>query len=493
MPRQRHKTTGFAQVLEELRKAAGSNGTTRGRLFERLTKSFLQEYDLYRRRFREVWLWDEYPDRKGRRDFGVDLVAEKHDGTRCAIQCKFYAKKTLAKSDIDSFLEAASRKREFDSMMLVYTAQGYGKQAEDALKGHGCHVLNFESLASSNMEWPDLARGLTQVRRKKPFEMMPHQRDAMRKVAAGLKDDDRGQMIMACGTGKTLTALRIAEKMCGGRNGLVLYAVPSISLMQQTIRAWSEQRKTEHSYIGVCSDPKVSHSETTDIPILEMEIGVTTDVDRIADSLGQQKKGVMTVVFSTYQSMGAVAGAQQKTGKKFDLMICDEAHRTTGVESDSENDRSAFMMVHDDIKAEKRIYMTATPKVYRSAAAAKARANDYTLYSMDDHRRFGTVLYRLGFSEAIDRKLLSDYRVLVLGVSEKYAASILHKMIKSTESAGDLNITDAARMVGIYKAFRNPGEEEVPHVQTAIVYTNRIRDSRNFAATFEKLDLDNRS
>ena len=485
------KTT-FSQILAELCKAAGDNGTTKGKLFERLAKSFLQTYDLYRRRFREVWLWDEYPDRDGRPDFGIDLVAEEHDGTRCAIQCKFYAKKTLAKSDIDSFLEAASRKREFGSMMLVYTAQGYSKQAEDALKGHNCHVLNFESLAGSNVEWPNLAAGLTQVRRKKPFEMMSHQKEALQRVTTSLKDVDRGQMIMACGTGKTLTALRIAEKMCSGRNGLVLYAVPSISLMQQTIRAWSEQRKSEHSYIGVCSDPKVSHSEVSDIPVLEMAVGVTTDKDKIAESLRRrQSKGGMTVVFSTYQSMGAVVAAQKKAGSKFDLVICDEAHRTTGVEGD-DDDRSAFMLVHDEIKAKKRVYMTATPRVYRSAAIAKAREKDYTLYSMDDHNRFGKEMYRLGFSEAIDKKLLSDYRVLVLGVSEKYAASVIQKMIKSTGEAGDINLTDTARMVGIYKAFQNPGKD-APNVQTAIVYTNRIRDSRNFAATFEKLDLDQKN
>ena len=485
----------FSQVLEGLRSVAGDNGTTRGRLFEKLTKSFLQAHDLYRKRFRTVWLWDEYPGRDGR-DVGADLVAEEHDGTLCAIQCKFYAKKTLTKSDIDSFLEFASRS-EFGSMMLVYTAQGYGKQAEDALKGHNCKVLDFESLAGSNVEWPDLAAGLTRVKQRKPFELMDHQKEALQKVVAGLRNADRGQMIMACGTGKTLTALRIAEKMCG-KGGLVLYAVPSISLMQQSIRAWSEQRKIEHAYVGVCSDPKVSHSsEMTDIPILEMEIGVTTDAGKIAKSLldKQKKKDGMTVVFSTYQSMGAVASAQQKANRTFDLVICDEAHRTTGAEAGGadEDDRSAFMLVHDDIRAKKRIYMTATPRVYRSAAVARARANDYTVYSMDDHDRFGKELYRLGFSEAIDKKLLSDYRVLVLGVSEKYAASVMHKMIKSTGDAGDINLTDTARMVGIYKAFQKPGGDDAPNVQTAIVYTNRIRDSRNFAATFEKLDLDTKN
>ena len=279
-------TVSFGQVLEHLRSVAGDDGTTSGKLFERLIQSFLQTDELYRDRFRNVWLWNDYPGRNGRPDFGIDIVAEEHGGSLCAMQCKFYAKKTIVKSDIDSFLEAGSRS-EFGSMMLFYTARGYGKNAEGALNGHNCKAFNFESLANSNVDWPDLASGITDIKPKPKYKLRSDQEEALGNVESGFSKSDRGQMIMACGTGKTLISIKMAESMVG-KGGLVLYAVPSISLMHQAIRHWSEQRGIPHGYIGVCSDPNVSYGERTDIPIAEMEIRVTTDPDRIAASL---KKG----------------------------------------------------------------------------------------------------------------------------------------------------------------------------------------------------------
>ncbi len=156
-------------------------------------------------------------------------MGKERDGSLCAIQCKFYDRKRLVKSDIDSFLEA-SRRSEFDSRMLFYTAKGYGKQVEDAMKGHDCQAVNFASLANSNVEWPDLATGITEVKRGEPLSLRKHQEKAIEAVMTGLEGNDRGQLLMACGTGKTLTSLRLAERMVGV-GGLVLYAVPSISLM----------------------------------------------------------------------------------------------------------------------------------------------------------------------------------------------------------------------------------------------------------------------
>ena len=481
--------TGFGQALAHLRSVADGNGHTKGKLFEMLVRSFLKTYPVFANRFEEVWLWKDYPGRDGRSDFGIDLVAKEKDGSLCAIQCKFYDGKTLTKSDIDSFLEAGSR-LEFDSMMLFYSGRGYGKKAEEALAGHGCEVVNFESLASCNVDWPDLAAKQTEVKRRKPYKLWDHQKAARKSVVAGLKQSDRGQLIMACGTGKTLTSLRIAERMVGA-GGLMLYAVPSISLMRQAIRYWSEHCTIEQSYVGVCSDSSVSHSEKTDIPIMEMEIGVSTDERKIASVL-KRDSAKMVVVFTTYQSMEAVAKAQAISGERFDLVLCDEAHRTTGVEQGS-----PFTMVHDDesVRAHKRVYMTATPKIYKPAAKTRAAHDDATLYSMDDESVasrsvYGPVLYRLSFSDAIDRNLLADYEVIVLGVSEQYGGSALQKLVDATTDAGDINLTDAARMLGLYRVLEDPDPQSGARpLQTAITYTNRIADSKSFAKTFEKLVL----
>ena len=488
-------TSSFGQALRHLRSVANDNGTTKGKLFERLVKSFLQTDDIYTDRLRNVWLWDEYPGKGARSDFGIDIVAEERDGSLCAIQCKFYSKRTVMKQDIDSFLEAGSRK-EFGSMMLFYTASGYGKKVEDALKGHGCKAFNFESLANSNVNWPDLANGVTQIKPKPKYELRDDQNKALNDVINGFGKNDRGQLIMACGTGKTLISLKIAESMVG-KGGLVLYAVPSISLMHQAIRYWSEQRSIPHGYIGVCSDPKVSHGEKTDIPIVEMEVHVTTDSNKIANSLKYDRKK-MTVVFSTYQSMDAIVKAQKKSGGRFDLVLCDEAHRTTGVEHDVSsktavskgNDMSSFLLVHNDVRARKRLYMTATPKLYPRAAKTRAERANAKPYSMDDPDTFGNEFYRLDFSDAIEKDLLSDYKVIVLGVDERYGGQALQKLVDTTTDSGDINLTDAARMLGLYRVLEDPDRENgVPSLQTAIVYTNRIRDSRTFAKTFDDLTL----
>ena len=482
--------TEFGRVLEHLRSIADDNGRTQGRLFERLVRSFLKADQLYADKFEDVWLWDDWPGRR-ESDPGIDLVAKEKDGSLCAIQCKFYTNHTLTKRDIDSFLEAGSRS-DFHSMMLVYTGRGYGKKAEAALAGHECKVVNFESLAGSHIDWPDLAAGLTEVRRREPHELWEHQKDALDDVAAGLDKHDRGQLLMACGTGKTLTSLRIAERMVG-KGGLVLYAVPSISLMHQAIRYWSEQRTIPHAYVGVCSDPKVSHGESVDIPIVEMEIGVSTDEDKIASAL--RKYGDrMTVVFTTYQSMEAIVKAQRISGVPFDLVLCDEAHRTTGTESGS-----SFTLVHSDenVRAGKRIYMTATPRIYKAAAKTKADQAGRELYSMDDSVSggsafpYGPVLHRLSFSDSIDRQLLTDYKVIVLGVAEEYGGKALQKLIAATTDEGDINLTDAARMLGLYRVLENPEpENHVRPLQTAIVYTNRVRDSERFTRSFENLVLE---
>ena len=487
--------TSFGQALRHLRSVANDDGTTKGKLFEKLVKSFLQTDEIYMDRFSTVWLWAEYPDRGDRSDFGIDIVAEERDGSMCAIQCKFYSKKTIVKQDIDSFLEAGSRS-EFSSMMLVYTANKYGKKVEEALKGHVCQALNFESLANSNVDWPDLANGITKIKSKPKYELRDDQNEAMNNVINGFDKNDRGQMIMACGTGKTLVSLKIAEKMIG-KGGLVLYAVPSISLMHQAIRYWSEQRSIPHGYVGVCSDPKVSHGENTDIPIVEMEVHVTTDVNKIKKKFKRNEEK-MTVVFSTYQSMEVIVKAQKKANSKFDLVLCDEAHRTTGIEHDvssktgvsNENAKSSFMLVHNNISAKKRLYMTATPKLYRPAAKTKAARVNAKPYSMDDPVMFGNEFYRLDFSNAIDRDLLSDYKVIVLGVDERYGGQALQKLVDTTTDSGDINLTDAARMLGLYRILEDPDKENfVPSLQTAIVYTNRIKDSETFSKTFEKLTL----
>ena len=408
----------------------------------------------------------------------------------CAIQVKFYAEAhTISKSDINSFLEGMSRSH-FQSGILVHTAKKISGKVESALKGHNCNILGAGHLTQSRISWPDIKAGLVAVKKRKPFQLRPHQKTALRKVSDGFSKSDRGKMIMACGTGKTFTSLRIAEKIVG-KGGLILYLVPSISLMRQSIREWSEQQTIQQKYIGVCSDTRVGTNDE-DTSLVEMEIPVTTNEKEISKALRTRRKDCMTVLFSTYQSIKQVEKALKKLPNvKIDLVLCDEAHRTTGVEDSdvSLKDTSHFVIVHDNkrIPAMRRLYMTATQRIYSDSTKSRARSKGVTLYSMDDPKKYGDLFHEIKFSEAISKDLLSDYRVVVLSIDERYAAKTLQAMLKNlTDDGSEIRLDDATKMLGCWKALENPGGK-AKRLQKAIAFTNRISDSKNFTNILPKL------
>ena len=255
------------------------------------------------------------------------------------------------------------------------------------------------------------------IYQQRRFSLKEHQQEAFDDVINGFKVNARGKLIMACGTGKTFTALKIAEEIAG-TEGRVLYLVPSISLLSQAMREWSEQRGIDHSYIGICSDTRAG-STSEDASIQELKIPVTTDPPTISRSLQNPDTGKMMVVFCTYHSLPIVEGAQQDGAPPFDIIFCDEAHRTTGVEHPDDR-TSPFVLVHntDRIRANKRLYMTATPRIYTETARAHARNYERDVFSMDDANTYGPEFHRLPFSKAVEIDELSDYKVVVLAISE---------------------------------------------------------------------------
>ena len=287
--------------------------------------------------------------------------------------------------------------------------------------GNKFRIIRFSDLESSPFDWPNLSlqdpAELTYKQRR--FHLKDHQQEAFNGVINGFKEADRGKLIMACGTGKTFTALKIAEQIAG-TEGRVLYLVPSISLLSQAMREWSEQRGVDHSYIGICSDTRVGGRTSEDASVQELKIPVTTDPLKISLALQNPDSRKMTVVFCTYQSLPVIEQVQQDKGAPpFDIIFCDEAHRTTGVEAPDDR-TSPFVLVHDGnrIRANKRLYMTATPRIYTEGARATAVHHDRDVFSMDDPETYGPEFYRLPFSKAVELGELSDYRVVVLAISE---------------------------------------------------------------------------
>ncbi len=467
------------EILANIRQNATSE-RGKGDLFERLMVSYFQTDPVYKDRFSEVCLWMEWSGRGGKTDTGIDIVArERESGRYCAIQCKCYAEKhRVSLEDTSTFFAMLGQtwptengREKFESGIVVSTALSTSTHFDEAIRDSEvpCHFIGLKNLMDSRMDWEKYkATGKLELQTK--YQPKAHQEEAIRDVIAGFESADRGKLIMACGTGKTFTALRLAERYCGAESN-ILFLVPSIALLSQSLREWMNQAEGTMHAIAVCSDPTASQGkggrgrksaaqEERD-ELMDMPERATTDMA----SVGQQyafwrKQGGMVVVFSTYQSLPVIAEAQ-KFGRlpEFDLTICDEAHRTTGVAVSKQDkyELSNFMLIHDgkQVLSKKRLYMTATPRIYSESARKKAEEADCLIASMDDIDTYGEELHRLPFSKAVSHNLLTDYKVLILCVDEDYVREIYHQEIpREADNADQLCLEDAVKLMGCYNGLR---------------------------------------
>ena len=342
------------------------------------------------------------------------------------------------------------------------------------------------------MDWSQFSLDHPQnIKLREKKSLREHQKTALSKVLEGLAEADRGQLIMSCGTGKTFTSLRISETIAKVKNGAILFLVPSISLLSQTLREWTAESETPiHSFV-VCSDTKVGkNSDSEDISSHDLAFPATTDSNKLAQQVKNfQGEKHLLVIFSTYQSIQVVAEAQAKGLPEFDLIICDEAHRTTGVTLGGD-DESHFVQVHDQvfIKANKRLYMTATPRLFSDDTKVKAKDKDAILCSRDDENLYGKELYRLGFSEAVEKGLLSDYKVMVLAVDEKYVDRTFQSQIADTNS--EINLLDAVKITGCWNGLSqrmaNSETDTIP-MRRALAFSSSIKDSKRITELFSHI------
>lgn len=493
-------------LLDEYRARAKSE-REKGTLFEELTRQFLLHDARFAHQFKEIYLWSEWPERRTG-DTGIDLVAipvDEHAGP-VAIQCKFYALgHRIQKADIDSFL-SASGKEPFGRRIVVDTSGApWGKNAQDAIEGQQIPVsrITLANLRDSDIDWRTYSLGSTQAPetrdRKVPLD---HQVRARSAVMAGFGEHDRGTMVMACGTGKTFTALTIAREFVEKEGGTarILFAVPSLALLKQTLDDWAAEADGAFTAWAVCSDTKVSSSarnDTAEESAVDLPIPATTDGQRLADSLNANNvtEGLQ-VVFATYQSIEVIHRAQEIAGdewRDFDLIICDEAHRTTGATLTGE-DESAFTKIHSDefIRRAKTLYMTATPRIFAENAKNRASEKDAILTSMDDQDTYGPVFFRLGFGEAVKKNLLTDYKVIILTVSEEEVSQHYQAI---AEMGGELNLDTAAKLTGCWNALAKRknrgsdvdyGEDRAP-MRRAVAFCKDIKASKAVATQFPDL------
>jgi predicted helicase len=441
----------------------------KGTYFEELCVQYLRNEPSYQDLYSDVWTYSDWAEYVGldKRDTGIDLVAKTH-GTEeyHAIQCKLYATDyRLQKSDIDSFF-TASGKKPFKHRMIIATTNNWSEHAEDALRDQQppCFKIDLAALENSQIDWSQYQPKQVIVLKAKK-SLRDHQISALSATEKGFETAERGKLIMACGTGKTFTSLKIAEKLAG-KGKRVLFLVPSLSLLSQTLTEWTQESTTPLHSFAVCSDSDVGKKRKKDDDAVnththELQYPATTNAFRLALEMNKRHDNDhMSVIFSTYHSIKVISDAQKEFGlADFDLIICDEAHRTTGA-TFGDDDESNFVKVHDAafIQATKRLYMTATPRIYGELAKATAERDSVAICSMDDVSLYGEELYVITFSEAVKRELLVDYKVIVLAVDESHINSRLQNLLKDENN--QLKVDDAAKIIGCWKALSKQGTQE---------------------------------
>jgi len=469
---------GIHDILTEIRQKSLTE-KEKGTDFERLMKLWFLTDSRYAN-LQQVWLWEEFPARKdfGGKDLGIDLVARTETGDYWAIQCKCYDEDApISKGSVDSFLANASRTfldpetfqtREFSNLLWVQTTRKrWGANAEAAIQGLSkpFNRISLYDLEISAVDWEKLKAGLYGDNAKLPGKQpRPHQLVAMSRAYEYYVEqrNERGKLIMACGTGKTYTSLKIMEQMTD-KNAFVLFLVPSIALLGQTLNAWMADKQDEMRAVCVCSDAKASRkmmdADDEDASVIDLAVPATTNTNSILRQLRQYgKEDCRTVIFSTYQSIDIVKEAIDLYGREVDLIICDEAHRTTGVIL-KDKAESNFTKIHsnDFIASKRRLYMTATPRLYSANVKVKAKENENVdvLCSMDSKELYGEEFHRLTFNDAVSQGLLADYKVLVLTVSEEDIPQEIRTHIKDNynfasekDKLHELNFDDATKIIG---------------------------------------------
>ncbi|MDA9256723.1 Helicase associated domain protein [Pseudomonadales bacterium] len=466
-------------TFEQFRSTFPEDSNEKGEAFEVfLAEWMFKNHPSLSSQFKKVWMFSDWPKAWSATDIGTDLIAEDQHGKICAIQAKFYKEtSTIPKSDIDSFLSDTNR-AEVDYRLLIATTDGLGKNAINAIEGQEKPVQSFTLKDFIEpFEWPESLGSLEEYQPREPHQPRPHQVAAIDDVTS--KIESRGQLLMACGTGKTLTGQRIAEKL-ESKSTLVL--LPSLLLLSKTVKDWVSEREQDFIFLPVCSDKSVT-KQTDEIAVNDSELCFrsTTDTKEIADFL---KRSENKVIFSTYQSSPQIAEAFKKHRlKPFDLILADEAHRCAGKISSE----YSTVLSQDLIPAHKRLFMTATPRTYTSRIKNKAKDAELEMVSMDDESIFGPILHRLTFGQAIanDPPLLTDYRVLVVGVNDAMCKEMVEtRAFVKTESGLEDDARSIATQLGLSKAVKDYDLKRV------ISFHSRVKLARDFASSFLEFQSD---
>nr|ABE10993.1 putative helicase [uncultured Prochlorococcus marinus clone ASNC612] len=467
-------------TFEHFYKSLSPNSQVRGKEFEKLVKWFLQTDPRWNNLVKKVWLWDEHPQRdEWGPDCGIDLVFEDLIGNNWAVQAKcFDSHNSIRKEHMDSFIAESSDSR-FQKRLLVTSTDNIGPNVERLLSRHKVVKILLEDLVNADLEYPEDPINFKNAKRKDPPKPYPHQEEAIKDVLKRLRDEDKGQVLMACGTGKTLTALWIKERL-KAENVLVL--LPSLSLLSQTLKEWNKAAKDKFKWICVCSDKSVAKEDKSNDNWISntSDIGVpvtssTEDIKKFLSEKGSK------IIFSTYQSSSLIVDVHNDENiPPFEIVFADEAHRCAGKVSKT----FSFVLDEKKIRANKRLFFTATPIILSNQIKKQASVNDIEIASMDDISKFGNIFHQLKFSDAINRvpPLLTDYQVVIVGVDDPLIQQqIINRNLLTSDEE---NIYDAERLAASISVIKSIKDYNLKRI---ISFHNKVKSAEKFSSDIEKI------
>ncbi|WP_438800468.1 type ISP restriction/modification enzyme [Apilactobacillus nanyangensis] len=496
----------FNELINEINEHL-TNDRDRGTAFEKMVVAYLKNEPIYKKKYSDVWMLSDVPTNLGisRIDTGVDIVAKDFNGQLTAVQAKFYKGK-VGKDAINSFV-AETGKDCYSAGIIVSTTDEWNKNAESTLKNTSkpFSIIGLTQLKNSSVDWGKFSFSEdNDLSIKKPKKLRGYQEEAINNAVQYFKSNeeyhDRGKLIMAPGTGKTFTSLKITEALMKDqvKNKFnVLYLVPSIQLLSQTLFNWNDDvsediHMTSFSVVSDRKATKKGKESEDDLSSKDIGFPATTDVNELINNYEYVKEldtgREMTVVFSTYQSIDVIKQAQEMGYPEFDLIIADEAHRTTG--ANKLNEDSMFTEVHSNsnVKGKLRLYQTATPKIYDQNAKKKAEENSIVVSSMDDPAKYGYEIFRLGFGDAVAQGYLTDYKVSVLAVSETYINKDMQQIMAADNQ---LKVDDIGKIIGVWNAMvkRNgiTGEVTGAPMKRAIAFSDTIKHSKAISKEFSSV------
>ncbi len=437
---------------------------------------------------RRVWTWLDLPGRLsagvGATDLGIDLVAEDELGELVGVQVKFRLDPSshLRWEEVSTAL--GFRPDLFARRLIVTNATdrtANTRRATDMTPDIGW-VLR-EDLLASPIDWTGaLAAGTGEATPVHAIRTpRQYQATAVADVVAYLADHDRAQLVMACGSGKTLVTLWVVEARADER---VLVLVPTLLLLKQFRREWRETATLPFVDLAVCSDADTVEPDDLRVRADELGVPVTTDPNAIASFLrGPGRR----VVFATYASSARIAEAQaDATIPAFDLVVADEAHRIAGIVNAGVHRERDLRVVLDAnrIRASRRLFATATPRVYGPATRRRFDdLEDVEIASMNDETIFGHVAHRLWFRDAVDLGVLTDYELVAVLVTDEEVADLVRRRAGVIVDGKALDAETLATLIAVRRAIDDLG------LTRGITFHHTIARARGFAHALSQLRL----